>query len=179
VAIKFCPNCGTKLPIETAKFCPECGFRLDYASGTVTVTTEKPVTDQPKNEKAFELLKNEIFKNTDNLSRTIADELLEKWKPCRSCPQSVGRAVDVIAERVLPSAVQLAVSSVVWQDEQSIEMDGHWDTTVSTAFPIKLNTGIPFLGKVHIDEVKLTIKGNVDVNSNAVTELRIERIGLQ
>ncbi|HVP23106.1 MAG TPA: zinc-ribbon domain-containing protein [Conexivisphaerales archaeon] len=25
---KFCPECGCKLPYQTAKFCPECGFDL-------------------------------------------------------------------------------------------------------------------------------------------------------
>jgi hypothetical protein len=29
--MKFCSNCGFKLPTGTEKFCPECGFNLTQA----------------------------------------------------------------------------------------------------------------------------------------------------
>lgn len=33
--MKFCPECGSQLPIGTAKFCPNCGKSLwDATSGT-------------------------------------------------------------------------------------------------------------------------------------------------
>ena len=181
--MKFCPNCGAKLPTETVKFCPECGFKLAGAveapaPAPATPTAVQPREPQTQNQQAFELLKTEISKNASSLSKNIVDEVLEKWKPCRACPESVGRAINVIAEQALPSAVGVAVSSAVWQNEQSIETDGHWDTSVSTIFPVKFDTHVPLVGKVHIDEVKLTVKGSVDTDSNSVTDLRIGSINL-
>ena len=176
--MKFCPNCGAKLPSETVKFCPECGFKLAPAAEAPTGVVEPPATARLKSEKTFDLLKTDLAKSAGSLSKNIADELLEKWKTSGKYPQGMGRVIGMIAEQVLPSAVEVAVKSAVWQNEQSIEVGGHWETSVSTAFPLKLDTGLPLVGKVHIQEVKLTIKGNVDVNSNTVTELRIGSINL-
>ena len=48
---KFCPECGTRLPIETAKFCHECGTSLSLLSGpppeTVSPPEPGPVPQEP------------------------------------------------------------------------------------------------------------------------------------
>lgn len=62
--MKFCPECGSPLQIETAKFCSSCGFNL------TSLTSAQPQADQPVTVSS-PLLPQESISTEQLLSQTI------------------------------------------------------------------------------------------------------------
>jgi hypothetical protein len=178
--LKFCPNCGFKLPDEAAKFCPNCGANLAPSVATQPAAVESQMTGQQRNDKAFELLKKELSVRASDLAKNIADSLLEKWKTSGRYPQRLGKIVDELAEKVLPTLIQDELRSTVWQNGELIETSsGQMETSVSASFPVKLETGIPLFGKISIERVRLTMKGTVDISSSSVTKVQVGALELE
>jgi len=161
--MKFCPECGTKLSIEGLKFCPECGTNLQT---NISTAHAHAVFSSPEQEsaKAFELLKGELSSKAGEVAKDVGDSIIEKWKGSGRYPKRFGNVMDAIIERAVPPLVQMKIRSMPWKNEGvSVTTEGKSETSVSTSFPLELQTGIPLLGKVTLKEVKLTMRGLVDV----------------
>lgn len=52
--MKFCPECGTQLPVPNPKFCPECGAKLQAPSASVDDVSLDSIPPQPKSGEASE-----------------------------------------------------------------------------------------------------------------------------
>lgn len=176
--MNFCPNCGFKLPVEGAKFCPECGTGLQSSTAQHPASAAYAAKEE-KSDRAFELLKEELSESVADLAKNIADSLLEKWKTSGKYPKRVGGALDVLVERALPIAIKAKLGSVAWENVKASETsEGKLETAVSTSFPVEIETGIPLVGKIAIKRVRLTMKGDVDVVSKEVSQVRVGALDL-
>ncbi len=160
------------------KFCPECGTNLQ----TTVSPPRGPVafsTLEQKNAKAFELLKSELSSMAGAVAKDIGDSLIQKWKVSGKYPKRFGSVVDKLVERAVPPLVEMKIRSMPWKNEAVNETsEGKLETSVSTSFPLELQTGIPLLGKVALKEVKLTMRGLVDVESGNVSQLSLGGVDL-
>jgi hypothetical protein len=176
--LNFCPNCGTRLSVEGLKFCPECGtnLRTTVSSALVPTAFSTPPQDSAR---AFELLKGELSSKAGDVAKSVGDSIIEKWKASGRYPKRFGKVIDALMERAVPTLVQMKIRSMPWKDEGvSVTSEGKSETSVSTSFPLELQTGIPLLGKVTLKEVKLTMRGLVDVGSGNVSQLCLGNVDL-
>ena len=179
--MSFCPNCGAKLSAGGAKFWPECGTNLQ-ALISAQIPMPMPAVTTSKEErstKAFELLRSELSKKAAELAKEIGDSLIEKWKASGKYPKRFGSVINTLVERAVPPLVEMKVRGVSWEDGEATEAsEGKFDTSVSTSFPVELQTGIPLLGKITIKEVRLIMRGLVDEASGNVSQLRVGGLDL-
>lgn len=176
--MKFCPDCGAKLYVEGLKFCPECGTNLQ----TTVSSAHAPVsfsTPQQESARAFELLNGELSSKAAEVAKNVGDSIIQKWKASGRYPKRFGTVMDAIMERAVPPLLQMKIRSMPWKNEGvSVTSEGKSETSVSTSFPLELQTGIPLLGKVTLKEVKLTMRGLVDVGSGNVSQLCLGGVDL-
>lgn len=177
--MKFCPNCGFKLPVEGAKFCPDCGTDLQSLTQPRGTVSETHATREERIAKSFELLKVELPKRSGDLAKSIADALMEKWKESGKYPRRLGKVLDVVVEGALPRIIEATLRGFSWKDEAVTETArGRLETRVSTVFPLEIETGIPLVGKITLKGVRLTVAGTCDVDSGNVSELRVGALDL-
>ncbi len=113
------------------------------------------------------------------VAKDIGDSLIQKWKVSGKYPKRFGSVVDKLVERAVPPLVEMKIRSMPWKNEAVNETsEGKLETSVSTSFPLELQTGIPLLGKVALKEVKLTMRGLVDVESGNVSQLSLGGVDL-
>jgi len=176
--MNFCPNCGTKISVEGMKFCPECGANLQTTISPPHAPSVFSTPDQAS-AKAFEVLKSELSSQAGEVAKNVGDSLIEKWKVSGKYPKRFGNVVDAFVERAVPPLVEMKIRSMPWKNEvANVTSEGKLETSVSTSFPLELQTGIPLLGKVTLKEVKLTMRGLVDVGSGNVSQLGLGGLDL-
>jgi len=176
--MNFCPNCGIKLTVEGTKFCPECGANLRTGIPAVPASVMLSSSEQ-KATTAFELLKAELSSKASVFAKDIANSVIGKWKTSGKFPKRFGKVLDALVERALPPLVEMKIRGMPWKNEAASEIsEGKLETSVSSSFPLELQTGIPLLGKITLKEVRLTIRGLVDVESRNVSQLTVGGVDL-
>lgn len=125
------------------------------------------------------MLKRELATKAGELAKNISGSLIEKWKASGKYPKRFGSVVDPFMERAVPPLIEMKVRGQPWNNESATETsEGKLETSVSSSFPLELQTGIPLLGKVTIKSVRLTMRGLVDVESGNVSQLGVGGIDL-
>ena len=83
------------------------------------------------------------------------------------------------AKSILGSAIATKIPTLVWNDVVVLKIRSNvYRTSIVTAFPLTIDTGIPLIGSIKIARIYIIIQGDVNVSTEEVTSIRIYSMGI-
>jgi uncharacterized membrane protein YvbJ len=79
--MKFCPECGSQLPIGTAKFCPNCGKSLWATTSETNDNNSSSATDNVIQSKEITASSQDLFKEIpkEEIRGEFQEETTHSW----------------------------------------------------------------------------------------------------
>ena len=115
---------------------------------------------------AYSLLKAEMGIAPEYIMDEITDNVFEEL--------GIG-----FAKSILAGAISTKMPTFVWNDVGVYRIRTNvYRTSLVTAFPLTIDTGIPLIGSIKIARVYIIIEGDVDVSTREVTSIGIYSMGI-
>jgi len=172
----LCPKClsqVTQTTFDGVEYCPVCQTKLPSSPGIRPVgSTSYPAKPQA-GRRALTLLKDELSKMRNEVSKKVAVALMEKWRGSGSFLPELATQPGEATEAAMAEAISNALAGSAWVDDKAVEFLGKLETSVSISFPLALETGAPSASQVTIPSVRVVMIGTVDVVLGTVTNIRV------
>jgi uncharacterized Zn finger protein (UPF0148 family) len=97
--VKFCPECGSQLPIGTAKFCPTCGEKLWFTKAEETTSSISNFNNSDSKQTVFSPKPEE----EDEYFKEDSEAQEEKINNVASSIHSLGIKLEEMVEQILKS----------------------------------------------------------------------------